>query len=161
VIDSAVLLIARGWANSRTPGADVCWEMEREFPGGPAAPGLARTLLRTELDAQLSEHARREIVDDAVVVISELVTNAVEAATENGVLAVHIHHGELTIKVTDRAEGWPTPQRQDVNARRGRGLMIVDSITASWGVTVSGAGKTVWATLALPEGATALLDCSR
>jgi anti-sigma regulatory factor (Ser/Thr protein kinase) len=88
--------------------------------------------------------------DDALVVVSELLSNAVRHGAE----PIALRHGwegrTLRIEVSD---GDPsnvlvTPTASSSNTN-GRGLALTDSLAASWGVHEApfGRGKTVWATI--------------
>lgn len=88
----------------------------------------------------------------ALLVLSELVTNAVLHGAEPIHAFVRCHHDALCIEVCD---GNPdTDDVVPVEARGatgpgGRGLQIVDSLSRSWGVTRRDVGKMVWAEVAL------------
>ena len=91
-----------------------------------------------------------EVIDVAVLLTSELVTNAVVHARTAVTVAVTQSEGGLRVAVTDDGEAAPalTPGRGMDEA--GRGLALVDHLSAAWGVTSSAGGrvgKTVWFTL--------------
>lgn len=122
-------------------------------PHGPAGVGKARHRMRDQLRrGGVSE----TVIDDAVLILSELLSNAckhgrplgdamagdgdVRAAwrVENG--------GRLTVEVTDG--GGPTrpaPSTPSVTARGGRGLNIITALANDWGVRDDTRGEvTVW-----------------
>ncbi|MGJ5751353.1 SpoIIE family protein phosphatase [Streptomyces puniciscabiei] len=124
------------------------------LPGSPLAPGAARALVRAALaeGAEVSEIPAR-LVDDAMAVVSELVTNAVvHAGTDVQVDWLLEETGAFVMEVGDRhpsraprdplgAEGpYDTPEY-------GRGLRLVTTLAESWGVTYRAGAKTVWARL--------------
>jgi anti-sigma regulatory factor (Ser/Thr protein kinase) len=96
------------------------------------------------------------VVDDAVLVLSELLSNACRHgrplhSRQNGDGAIRAawgmdEYGRLTVEVTDG--GGPTrpiPANPSVTARGGRGLNIITSIADSWGVRDEPSGDvTVW-----------------
>ncbi len=85
------------------------------------------------------------LVEDVVLIASELVSNAVRAgATQVGV-TLHQGKGSLELVVDDDAGGWPTLTNSDHNGTRGRGLQIVDSLADTWTVTPRAIGKRVTA----------------
>lgn len=95
-----------------------------------------------------------EVVDDAALVLSELLSNALKHAhalpsgSVRAAWAVRPDH-LLGIEVTDG--GGPTlPRRSSpsLTARGGRGLSIIDALSAEWGVRGGGDEVTVWALLA-------------
>lgn len=96
------------------------------------------------------------VVDDAALLVTELVTNAVRYAQPlpGDVLQVawELVGGRLRLKVTDGGGG-DAPHRQDAGPRdtRGRGLAIVEAVAVRWGVDRSGGDlNTVWAELPVP-----------
>jgi anti-sigma regulatory factor (Ser/Thr protein kinase) len=88
-----------------------------------------------------------ESIDEAKVVVSELVTNAVLHAGTAFVLTIRVAEGAL-IEVSDEA---PTrlPRRleRDDNRPGGMGLHLVDAMSAEWGVERDPERKVVWARL--------------
>jgi anti-sigma regulatory factor (Ser/Thr protein kinase) len=88
------------------------------------------------------------LVDVGTVVISELATNAVRhAATDFTVTLSRMTDGIL-IRVNDGADGEPSPAvpTLDALAMGGRGMLLVDALSAGWGVVADGrGGKAVWA----------------
>lgn len=99
------------------------------------------------------------LVPDAVLIASELVTNAIDHGGQAGApleLSWAYQAGQLTCVVTDRAAEPPVMAAADTGAESGHGLRIVGAIAASWGWTMLGSGaKAVWAALPLPAPAAA------
>ncbi|MFF9061677.1 SpoIIE family protein phosphatase [Streptomyces sp. NPDC101213] len=98
-----------------------------------------------------------DIIDDAVVLTSELVTNAVVHAGTHADLLCLRHEDAVRIEVADRypereipLQGSPTtmgsPDREG-----GRGLQLCAAIAARWGVEYTPTHKTVWFRLDLPD----------
>lgn len=107
-------------------------------PHGPAGVGAARRRMRADLRAG---GATETVVDDAVLVLSELLSNACRHARplseDESVRASWNQdgNGELTISVTDG--GGPTrplPATPSISARGGRGLAIIGALARDWGV---------------------------
>ncbi len=114
----------------------------------PTAPDRARAWARGQLGAAPTEPAiSASLVEDALLCVSELVTNALQASCEYVCINVGIDLGRVRIVVTDDARGWPTMKRPGPNDPNGRGLMIIDAIAESWGVERIGPNKAVWAEL--------------
>ncbi|MCQ4083167.1 ATP-binding protein [Streptomyces sp. RB6PN25] len=126
------------------------------LPHGPAGVGEARRRLRKEL---YDAGAPDAVVDDAVLILSELLSNACRHARpiENGGPSSGLRaawrldeNGLLTLEVTDG--GGPTrpmPSSPSLTARGGRGLGIVGSLSLEWGVRDTPGEVTVWAMLAV------------
>ncbi|MFR9673157.1 ATP-binding protein [Streptomyces sp. TR06-5] len=110
-------------------------------PHGPVGVGPARRRMRTELRACGTPEG---LVDDAVLVLSELLSNASRHARplSVGTRGSFVHaawtctdEGEVTIAVTDGGGSTqPCTANPSVTARGGRGLAIITSLTEEWGV---------------------------
>jgi len=97
----------------------------------------------------------QEAVESAVLIISELVTNAVVHSGSSVIsCALLLGSGSLHIEVTDQGTGQRElavrePAADDVS---GRGLLLVSELATAWGVTqATPSGRTVWATLPTAE----------
>jgi signal transduction histidine kinase len=110
----------------------------------------ARTLLHSMLrqrraDAALVTAARSDRVEDAVLMMSELVTNALRHTRATLRLEIDILGDILRVSVVDDAPDLPAVQPQGDHAVSGRGLRIVDTLADRWGSFPGpGSGKTVW-----------------
>lgn len=91
-----------------------------------------------------------ELLGDAEMVTSELVTNAIRAGADLIVLEVDANSSGLYIAVRDDAAGEVVPRVPRALDTSGRGLHIVAAIAARWGVEPLPAGKRVWAELPAP-----------
>lgn len=98
-----------------------------------------------------------DVIDDAVVLTSELVTNAVvHAGTAADVSCVRTDAG-VRIEVSDRYPERELPlqasgrQLGGLDREGGRGLLLCGALAARWGVEYSAARKTVWFRLDLPD----------
>jgi anti-sigma regulatory factor (Ser/Thr protein kinase) len=91
-----------------------------------------------------------DCVDDAVLVVSELVTNAVRHAREHGdgiglLLILRPTHLILAVKDGD-LKRVPDIRPADQDAECGRGLALIDALADNWGATaLTKGGKAVWA----------------
>ncbi|MFE7571919.1 ATP-binding protein [Streptomyces sp. NPDC057539] len=122
-------------------------------PHGPAGVGEARHRMREQLRRSGMSDS---VVDDAVLILSELLSNACRhgrplGRTEIGDGDIRAawrvdKAGRLTVEVTDG--GGPTrpiPATPSVTARGGRGLNIISALAQEWGVRDSASGEvTVW-----------------
>jgi anti-sigma regulatory factor (Ser/Thr protein kinase) len=87
-------------------------------------------------------------MDDALLVVSEMVTNAVTHAASPCELRISVSPVAVRVEVVDRGTGTPDPMPPSTTRTGGRGLHLVDALTAAWGVEPQAeGGKTVWAEL--------------
>ena len=89
----------------------------------------------------------RASVDDALLVVEELVANVLDHARTRFLLVVRMAGDVLHIAVRDRSPRQPHIQPFDPHAARGRGLQLVASLSQRWGCEHHRDGKTVWAEL--------------
>ena len=109
-----------------------------ELDAEPDAVPTARRLVRSSLAEVASD-----LVDDAELVMSELVANAVFHGVAP--IQVRILFGErVRIEIEDAGGTWPVILRENREAMTGRGLSLVSSL-ATWGVDRRPVGKVVWA----------------
>ena len=113
---------------------------ERELPVSEEAPRLARSFLRRETCAAHGGH----VLDDAVLLVSELVTNSVKHGGPPVIVAVECDGEALQVRVRDGSLTMPVPRTAGLNAEDGRGLALVDTLSSAWGVDHDGDGKHVW-----------------
>lgn len=124
-------------------------QVHHRFPATLQAPGAARAALVAALSGAYSDlppHAAA----DAVVVVSELVTNAVRAGADQIDVDYVLNEHDLLIRVSDDAPGLPVRQTARVLDTSGRGLQLVEALAQAWRTVPRGAvGKSVHATIAL------------
>jgi anti-sigma regulatory factor (Ser/Thr protein kinase) len=89
------------------------------------------------------------IIDDATLVVSELVTNALRAGCHEATLELEVAEGALRVSVVDDAPGEPHVVHAKPEDTNGRGLWLVAAIARDWGVTQLDQRKRVWAELPL------------
>lgn len=94
-----------------------------------------------------AEHSQ-ELLDDALLLITELVTNSLLHGGPPIVLAIECDGEGLHVRVRDGSLDVPAPRAPDEDAESGRGMTLVDLISDTWGVTPVeddyGTGKEVW-----------------
>jgi anti-sigma regulatory factor (Ser/Thr protein kinase) len=92
--------------------------------------------------------------DDAVTCLSELATNAVlhsNSRLPGGSFAVRAgrsHLGRVHVEVTDQGGPWTPAAVPD--SQHGRGLLIVASLAADWGITGHDDSRTAWFEMECP-----------
>lgn len=111
-----------------------------------SAPGQARAFTASTLDEW---RVPQELLHDALVVVSELVSNAVQHGAGDAVLELVRQEDRLLLRVGDDHAASPQQQAHDPSSSRGRGLVIVEAVSTRWGHSPRGAGKWVWAEFAL------------
>lgn len=98
-----------------------------------------------------------DVVDDAVVLTSELVTNAVVHAGTAADVQCLRYDTAVRVEVADHYPEREVPmqtrgrQFRDTDNEGGRGLLLCAALASRWGVEYTGAGKQVWFQLDLPE----------
>lgn len=87
----------------------------------------------------------RDVVEIAQLLTTELVTNALEHGTGEITLDIARSDRDLRIDVADDAPGRPCTPEGIPQGTRGRGMLLVESMAAAWGVDPpTGPGKRVW-----------------
>jgi anti-sigma regulatory factor (Ser/Thr protein kinase) len=88
-------------------------------------------------------------LDTAVLLTSELVTNAIRHEAGQAVtLVISCYTGHLRVDVHDTSPAWPAAADVPADAETGRGLMLVSTLATEWGVDPTPVGKAVYFTLA-------------
>lgn len=120
--------------------------MELRLPvdASPRAVGQARRTVSRQLQAW----GITAQIDDLQLLVSELVTNALQhVGGPIGLLLVTTPRG-LRVEVCDgNAIDLPTHAEANDFALGGRGVPLIAAVASQWGVVSSGNGKTIWAEL--------------
>jgi histidine kinase-like protein len=87
------------------------------------------------------------VVEDALLLVAELLANVVVHARTPFRLSVHLHGRLLRITVSDQRVG--VPEVRSINPTGGRisGLRVVNAVATRWGWQEHATGKTVWVEL--------------
>lgn len=121
-----------------------------ELPAHRSSVGVARRSVGTRLR---SWSLPGEVCSDAVLLLSELATNAVCHTLSVRILCGIglVTDGVLRLEVHDHDHSGPTLRqcRADLDDEGGRGLFLVEQLADSWGVDRSRltGGNAVWANL--------------
>jgi anti-sigma regulatory factor (Ser/Thr protein kinase) len=112
----------------------------------PVSAGKARDFVATTLGPSRDSKA----TEVAVLLTSELVSNAIMHARSPVTLTVTLDDDRLSVAVADDSATTPAPRDKTIpSAASGRGLQIVDALATNWGVDPAAGGKTVWFELSL------------
>ncbi|WP_146099622.1 ATP-binding SpoIIE family protein phosphatase [Kineococcus xinjiangensis] len=117
----------------------------RRFPCDPASVGAARQFVTDVLQAWSAD----AVADEAEILTSEIVTNAVLHTTEGVEVTVEQLPGALRVEVADASVRMPQLREAGEDAMTGRGLHIVDVLARRWGVEATESGKRVFFELAV------------
>ncbi|HEX4655440.1 MAG TPA: ATP-binding protein [Mycobacteriales bacterium] len=85
-----------------------------------------------------------DLGDDAELIASEIVTNAITHAATLITMVAVVRSGELVVTVSDDVAALPVAGSARDHDENGRGMVVVDSLAGAWGVTPRPIGKTVW-----------------
>lgn len=116
----------------------------RTFPHDPQSVPAARRFATSVLS-----DASTETLEAVELMVSELATNCIRHTNSGFDLTIIRGGGDIRVEATDHAGGTPIMRSPKPTDPSGRGLKIIDMLSAGWGVD-SGAdeGKTVWFTIA-------------
>lgn len=119
--------------------------LQVRLPGEHEQAGTARRRLSSFLALAGVDAA---CTDDAVLVLSELATNAMchtRSRLAGGMFTVRaeVEASHVHVEVTDEGGPW-----LELKLRRERGLGLVGALSQEWGIYGSGEGRTVWAVIA-------------
>jgi anti-sigma regulatory factor (Ser/Thr protein kinase) len=148
--DIAVLLLCRHGEAGCGPAA-----------AAPLRPPVRRTMLtvaqaeperiavgRQEVRELLHDWPSDDQVDSAVLLVSETLTNVLVHTDADALLVAEVTGapGErrIRIEVTDTGDDLPHKRRPGELASSGRGLVLIELLADTWGVTPRGEGKSIW-----------------
>ena len=137
--DDAALLMAQ--LGGLPENSSASWS----FPAETLAVRRARHEVRTTLQ----RWALEEVIDEAVLLVSELFTNSLRYA--HGPIGVRmVRAASLLVEVSDPLPDPPRERTPDPDDEGGRGIQLVAQSARRWGTRRGPAGKTVWFELTLP-----------
>jgi anti-sigma regulatory factor (Ser/Thr protein kinase) len=114
------------------------------LPGTPYSAQMARFYIR----ATLGYHDLSDFVEDVEMVTSELVSNAIThaGAPSFGLELMRLEaSGAVAVVVTDPCPRPPVKREPSADDGHGRGLHVVEGLSARWGWTAQDPGKAVFA----------------
>lgn len=111
---------------------------ELRLPPSTESVPVARRFAREQLRQSPSD------VDTVVLLVSEVVTNAVLHARSEVVLLIQQREDVTRIEVSDASPVPPRLHHFTAESATGRGLRLLDQLALRWGTDSSGTGKVVW-----------------
>jgi anti-sigma regulatory factor (Ser/Thr protein kinase) len=151
-VAAGVDAIGRATNHFRAPDPGVTSRWVR-LAALPSAVPWARRVLRHAL----RERQLEDLVDPALLLLSELVTNAVQASARHVgrdpgwrqmiALSVQVTDASMFTEVWDASPGLPVLRGADLVRDGGRGLLLVDCLADAWGHYRTDGGKVVWCML--------------
>lgn len=115
--------------------------LNSSFAGDADLAAHARTRARELAD----ELGRPELADDAALVATELVTNAVLHGGGCTGVQLRAVEGGIRVEVRDKTSSHPMVAHESVDSLTGRGVRLISAVAARWGVDDQPTGKAVWA----------------
>jgi anti-sigma regulatory factor (Ser/Thr protein kinase) len=130
-----------------TTGDEPGDPLELTLPAGPDAPAAARAALGEWLTGRVFDG----VLDDARLLLSELVTNCLQhgnLTVDSPIrISAQLAHGILRLEVRDHGQSGTAVRRTPNLTEGGYGLHLVEMLAARWGVNRI-AGTHVWFELA-------------
>jgi anti-sigma regulatory factor (Ser/Thr protein kinase) len=115
----------------------------RTFPHKPESVPAARRFATSTL-----RDVSADTLEAVELMVSELATNCIRHTDSGFRLTITRAGGDIRVEATDRAGGRPEMRSPRPTDPSGRGLKIIDMLSAEWGVDQgAAAGKTVWFTV--------------
>jgi PAS domain S-box-containing protein len=137
--DDLAILVARVRSDDPAPGVH-----RMPFELKPESAALTRGFTAGVLDGA----GWRDQVDTAVLLVSELVTNAIRHARGPCALTVKLGDDEVELSVEDGDPQVPIARAARRLEESGRGLLLVGALADRWGVRAISGGKAIWFSLA-------------
>ena len=141
LIDDVLQLSA---ADGTRTEQEAALQLDNDTTSGRAA----RRFVREEL----GRWNAGQLLDEAELLTTELVNNAVVHTDSDVHLHMQLRRGRLRVAITDSGGGLPERRSGHVEATNGRGLLLVAAMATDWGATAGPGGKTVWFEL-VPDSA--------
>jgi anti-sigma regulatory factor (Ser/Thr protein kinase) len=145
--DVALLLLRRKGAFTAQAGGRL---QQHVAQGDPEALRSARHMVRAAVRAW----GAGDRADEIELAADEMITNALMHTDGGAIVTARVLAGaerRLRVEVEDRSSALPRRRDAGVAGVSGRGLMLVDRLSDSWGVESRGSGKCVWCEFRMPE----------
>jgi anti-sigma regulatory factor (Ser/Thr protein kinase) len=149
----------RAGAQEPDSSAGPAFQPDRERPRHSflelAATAEAVPRFRRHARSVLHDWGLAAIAETTELLTSELATNAVQASAGSGTpvrLFLVAGYHDVLVQVWDASERMPEQRDSDLDSMHGRGLLMVDVLSARWGAYRSaGVGKVTWCVVEPPR----------
>jgi anti-sigma regulatory factor (Ser/Thr protein kinase) len=137
---------------SRGPEACRRWHGLSSVRGSrrPAERSAVRQGRAFTVDTLREWSLPERLIEDATLMVSELLTNAIVHGSAPICLRLREMPDELAIEVDDGSSAMPRKLQAGIDDLHGRGLAIVAALGTRWAARPDGYGKTVWSTVPIP-----------
>ncbi|MDQ3385320.1 MAG: ATP-binding protein [Actinomycetota bacterium] len=112
----------------------------RSFSNDKAAVGEARRFVSEVLEDRHPD----DLVETAILLTSEVVSNAVLHGRSAPTVAISLAADRVRVEVDDASPALPVRKHYGLEATTGRGLMLLEMLADGWGAERVGSGKRVW-----------------
>jgi anti-sigma regulatory factor (Ser/Thr protein kinase) len=146
--DDIALLIAR--THPLPADRSAAWHLPGE---AGQVPRCRRAVRRT-----LASWGLSQLADTVELMVSELLTNAIQHAGGQVRVRLERDAGTLLCEVCDSVRSLPLLQSPPATAERGRGILLVSELSRTWGCRRTASGKVVWFTVRLPDPASSTVS---
>jgi DNA-binding NarL/FixJ family response regulator len=114
--------------------------LDATYSADTSSPRHARRDLRTAL----ADAMNQDSLDVIELLTTELVTNAIKHASSTARVAAELSGRRIRVSVTDDGPGLPVRRTARLDDEGGRGLGLVETLAADWGIDVGDGETTVW-----------------
>jgi anti-sigma regulatory factor (Ser/Thr protein kinase) len=105
---------------------------------------MSSHVARNFVGGALERWGREDLVENALLLTSEVVTNAILHARTDLVVTASLDGNRARVAVRDEEVNPPRRRQPRPDSENGRGLVLVEALAGSWGVIPHGSGKVVW-----------------
>lgn len=145
------------YVSKATPPRKLCQELERVALSARAMSDVVATeRARFPGEVQSARGARKfagqvleswgcaDIEDAVLLLVSELVTNAVIHAHSDVEVILRLRPARVRVEIVDAASDYVQRRDAATDDQSGRGMALTEALAAAWGVDTLVAGKSVW-----------------
>ena len=128
-------------ASGGSPKSPSAPPTKQHFSADPDSVPRARHYVEDYLEAACIDEETRWL---ALLLASEVATNAVEHAQSGFSLSIYLANDTIRVEIVDESPQLPRVELPALYSPRGRGMFIVDAFSRDWGVELFNGSKAVW-----------------